>query len=551
MNLTIKAKVFGIIFGLGALTLIMALVTFFSIQNQRGDAIAINLAGRQRMVTQKMTKEILQLEKYVNDSSNSKVQKSVQKIKNSKQIFDVTLDALTNSGKAPLSLDPNQAKYETLAGAKGKALEQLKKVNKIWDPFSTKIESILKNPQESDQELAYILSNNIKLLSEMDKAVDLLQQQSEQKMSKLFRNLVIIVVISLGAIIYAVININSMIGRLRKIKDYCQKFGEGDFSINIRTQKNDELTEVGEALKSMKKKLRQIFAKIIDVVESLSSTSEQMDTISDQMADKSAKTKQNARRADTSSAKVNTNLDNVADTMEQSTNNINNISSGIEEMSASISEIAENANRSEKITNQAVNKAQEASRQVNELGEAAQKIGEVTQTIADISEQTNLLALNATIEAARAGEAGEGFAVVANEIKELANQTAEATEDINQRLQNVQDSSSETVNIIEEIADVIGDVDQAVGGIAASVEQQDTTSNENAENAAQVSAGLNQVNQNVQEATRSSSQANEELNELIQLIEDLYYDIEGIDESSGELRRLSQELSELIDKFEV
>lgn len=124
--------------------------------------------------------------------------------------------------------------------------------------------------------------------------------------------------------------------------------------------------------------------------------------------------------------------------MEEATTNINMIASAAEEMTATIAEIAQNSEKGNAIVGRAVSQAQVVSAKVGELGHAAQQIGKVTETITEISEQTNLLALNATIEAARAGEAGKGFAVVANEIKELAKQTALATEEIKSQISSIQ-----------------------------------------------------------------------------------------------------------------
>lgn len=156
-------------------------------------------------------------------------------------------------------------------------------------------------------------------------------------------------------------------------------------------------------------------------------------------------------------------------------------------MTTTINEIAQNTEKANTITGEAVSEAKGASDNVDELGSAAQEISKVTETVTEISEQTNLLALNATIEAARAGDAGKGFAVVANEIKELARQTAEATQDIKRRIEGIQDSTSGTVTKIQQISKVINDVNDIVSTIASSVEEQSVTTKEIATNVAQAS----------------------------------------------------------------
>jgi methyl-accepting chemotaxis protein len=148
------------------------------------------------------------------------------------------------------------------------------------------------------------------------------------------------------------------------------------------------------------------------------------------------------------------NQDTIVSSIEASSTNASMVAAASEEMNATIGEIAKNAENGRSISDQAVSKAKDASSQMNELGDAAQSIGKVVETINDISEKVNLLALNATIEAARAGDAGKGFAVVANEIKDLAKQTASATQEIKSKIENIQGSTKNTIAVIDEIGGV-------------------------------------------------------------------------------------------------
>jgi methyl-accepting chemotaxis protein len=148
---------------------------------------------------------------------------------------------------------------------------------------------------------------------------------------------------------------------------------------------------------------------------------------------------------------------------------------------------------------------------MDQLGAAANSIGKVIETITDISEQVNLLALNATIEAARAGEAGKGFAVVANEIKELAKQTAAATQDIKEKIEGIQGTTSMTVGQITEITQVINDVNDVVGNIATAVEQQSAATKEIATNVAQASQGIQEVNENVNQSSSVSGEISRDI----------------------------------------
>ena len=152
---------------------------------------------------------------------------------------------------------------------------------------------------------------------------------------------------------------------------------------------------------------------------------------------------------------MSANMNAVAAAMEQSTTNVSMVAAATEEMTATINEIVGNSDKARLITAEAVSEAEKASISIGDLGRAAQKINKVTDTIAEISDQTNLLALNATIEAARAGEAGKGFAVVANEIKALAKQTRDSTQDIAQQIEGIQQATKQAVTVINKITKII------------------------------------------------------------------------------------------------
>ena len=185
-------------------------------------------------------------------------------------------------------------------------------------------------------------------------------------------------------------------------------------------------------------------------------------------------------------------------------NNTQSVAAATEELSASIREISQQVASSAGIANQAVLEAQRTDTTGRRPWPMrAQRIGEVVKLINEIASQTNLLALNATIEAARAGEAGKGFAVVASEVKNLANQTAKATEDISAQIAGMQTATGEAVGAIKAIADTIGRIDQIAATIAAAVEEQGAATQEIARNVQQAAGGAREVSDNISEVSRS------------------------------------------------
>ena len=187
----------------------------------------------------------------------------------------------------------------------------------------------------------------------------------------------------------------------------------------------------------------------------------------------------------------------VAAASEQASANVQTVASAAEELSSSIAEISRQVSQSSKIAATAVGDAEKANQMVQGLVQASQKIGDVVALITDIANQTNLLALNATIEAARAGEAGKGFAVVAAEVKNLATQTAKATEEIGVQINGVQGATQGAVHAIQSIAKTIGDINGIASTIAAAVEEQSAATKEIARNVEQAATGTQEVSSNI------------------------------------------------------
>jgi methyl-accepting chemotaxis protein len=222
-----------------------------------------------------------------------------------------------------------------------------------------------------------------------------------------------------------------------------------------------------------------------------------MDNVAKSLAQAAGELSSDAESAAAASEETSRQATAVAAASEEASVNVQTVASAAEELSASITEINRQVTRSSSSTSQAVADAQHTDAQIRGLAEAAQKIGDVVKLISAIAGQTNLLALNATIEAARAGEAGKGFAVVASEVKNLATQTARATEEISAKIAEMQSSTSQSVEAVQTISRTIAEINEVSATIAAAVEEQGAATQEIARNVEQASAGTSEVSVNI------------------------------------------------------
>jgi methyl-accepting chemotaxis protein len=256
----------------------------------------------------------------------------------------------------------------------------------------------------------------------------------------------------------------AVIKPLLRVKALLQGLAEGDLTRRLEIQSEDEVGQMAAALNTTVAKISEVVRQIGEESVNEANASEEFSAVSQQISANSEETSAQANVVSSATEQVNRGLQTVA--------------SATEEMTASIREIAKNATEAAKVADHAMKTALETNAVGSKLGESSAEIGQVIKVITSIAQKTDLLALNATVEAARAGEVGAGFAVVANAVKELAKQTAAATEDISRKIEAIQADAKGAVEAIGSISGVIGQVNNISGTIATAVEEQSATTSE-------------------------------------------------------------------------
>ncbi|MBM9613466.1 methyl-accepting chemotaxis protein [Desulfobulbus rhabdoformis] len=333
------------------------------------------------------------------------------------------------------------------------------------------------------------------------------------------------------------------------LKDIAE--GEGDLTKRLDIKVKDEVGEMATWFNLFMDKLQDMIAQIVDDAGSLNNSSNILSNIAGEMKQGAEAMAERSRSVATGAEEMDVSMSGVASACEEAATNVNMVSTATDDMTQTIREIAQKAENSRAISESAVAKAGEVSEKLGHLGQSTLEISKVTEVISDISDQINLLALNATIEAARAGEAGKGFAVVASEVKELAKQTAEATQIVQSQIENIQRATDDTVSEVGQILDIFNNVSENVASIAGEVEGQATTTQEIADNISQTSAGIQEVNQNVSQGSVVIGSITSEITEVNESVQKASVSIGQVNEKSEELSALSSKLQDLVGRFKV
>ncbi|MBK7721890.1 MAG: methyl-accepting chemotaxis protein [Austwickia sp.] len=307
------------------------------------------------------------------------------------------------------------------------------------------------------------------------------------------------------------------------VQDALVAMGRGDLTVPAHAQSTDELGIMAAAAEETRQSMRQTMTHVSDASAAVATAADQLSTMSTTLGEGAT------RSAAT--------LGDMSQAADQMSGNVDTVAAGAEEMSASIRQIADSAARAAEVAQQAVGVADQTNATVAKLGASSAEIGDVVKAITSIAEQTNLLALNATIEAARAGEAGKGFAVVANEVKDLAQETAKATEDIAQRVEAIQLDTEAAVTAISEIAAIIAQINDTQATIASAVEEQTATTNE--------------MSRNVNDTTVATKTIADQVGEVARTAQDTETAARDTSVAAGDLMGRARELQGVVGAFRL
>ena len=375
---------------------------------------------------------------------------------------------------------------------------------------------------------------------------------ANENLSSSSRNLLIGLTIALGLGFGIAWTLTRSITRpISECVSAMNRLAEGDLTSAIVINRSDELGILGKAINTSIGNLRQLIGSLSQSANELQSSAHKLTETAHTQAAAAEETTVQANTVAAAGEELSVNSKSMSASATQITQSTTTVAAAMEEMSSSIEKVARNCANESEIARKADTQARQTRELMGKLDDSARQIGKVVELINRIAEQTNLLALNATIEAASAGEAGRGFAVVANEVKELARQSAAATEDIRKQVSLIQDNTGASIKSLEEVGKIIEQVSQISSSIAAAVEEQSATTSEIVGTIHGVSTATNTLSQNVHQTAEGASEVARNIAGVSSAAAAGAKGATLISASASELNALSATLSQLVAKFKI